>query len=1483
MNTFNSTGNPDLTCIQVDDASWSTAHWPNKDAAASYNTDCSPCAVNIPDDNFIAALLAINGIDENRDGIIQCTEAEAYTGEINVNGKSIDDLTGIEAFTNIAHLDCHDNSLLNLNVTSNTKLTYLDCSNNYLTTLNFSGLTSLLSFYCNNNELSTLDISKNTSLQNLFCGTNNLSELKLAGLTSLSNFDCSNNQLTGLNVAGFASLAKIDCSENQLSDLDLSSNTVLTSLDCHHNSLTSLNVKNGNNTHMTGFNATSNPDLACIQVDDAAYSAAHWPNKDAGANYRASCIVIIPDANFKAALLAIAGLDANGDHEVQCTEAADYNGEINVSGKSIADLTGIESFTNIPLLNCSTNQLTALDVSSNTLLENLNCGSNSLTTLNISGLHSLSIIDCSHNQLSALTIAGFTSLSEIYCNNNLITNLNVTGLTSLLTFYCQTNHLSSMDVSTNKALDDFRCDGNSLTSLNVSGATNITTLNCTGNQLSSLDVSTNINIENLYCGQNVLTGLDVSEVATLNSLDCNDNHLASLDVSSNSLLVHLNCFNNSLTSLNVKNGNNSHTNTFNATGNPDLTCIQVDDAVWSTAHWTNKDADASFSNDCTPPCIVNIPDVNFKSLLLDDASINTNGDDEIQCTEATAYSGTLSATSSNIKDLTGIEAFTNINGLNCNKNEITSLDLTSNTKIVNLDCSDNALTSLNVTGLSSLSNFDCNSNQINTLNVSTNTALTQLKCYSNLLTTLNLSTNIALTNLVCSTNQLTTLNVSGLSSLNYFECSFNQLTSFDLSGQGLTSLSTLYCNENSLASLNVTGLSSLTKIYCYTNQLSALDLTSDTNLEFIDCHNNSLTNLNTTGLLSLTDIECYDNHLTNLNVSSNTSLVFFNCQNNSLASLNVKNGNNVNMSNAFDATKNPDLTCIQVDDAAYSIAHWPNKDATSSYNCATWTGDLTTEWNNVNNWSPKVVPTANYGVIIPDQTNDPVVNEASATPAVCNSMTIQSGAALTIAQGKALTINGNLNNQAGITGLTIKSGDLISGDIGTGSLKIIGKVSGSAKVERYMAPDVWHLISSPTANQPIINFLTYNTDIATTTASAPYTYAMKNYNDAGTGWATQYFKDGKSSEDLFGTGKGYLVRTVGPTVSKIAYFEGTLNTLPIGTSVPVISGWNLVGNPFTSAISINSAAGTASGGANLIGVNTDALTGSYAAIYVWDETKSTTEYQVVNNSSDATYAQVGQGFFVKSAVAGNLNFTSSMQAHQGTAPFKAATAPTPQIKLIAGSSAGRSSTIIKFIEGTTAGLDVGYDAGMFKADQPIALYTKLVEDNGVDFQLQCLPPTGYDKMVIPIGIESKAAGEIVLSVETVQLDPTCKVILEDKLTHTFTDLSKNSYKATVVANTSGIGRFYLHTSDIISSVGDQVLQGKIKAYAIRNVGIKVIGEVGNDAVATLYNGLGKMVLSKKLDAGNLNMIGLPNLCSGVYFLKINDNVDSQTIKVMVRK
>ena len=509
-------------------------------------------------------------------------------------------------------------------------------------------------------------------------------------------------------------------------------------------------------------------------------------------------------------------------------------------------------------------------------------------------------------------------------------------------------------------------------------------------------------------------------------------------------------------------------------------------------------------------------------------------------------------------------------------------------------------------------------------------------------------------------------------------------------------------------------------------------------------------------------------------------------------------------------------------------------------------------------------------------------SESTDNLATFENLKIESGASLVLTSATCLTVNNTLVNVPGIDGLTVPSTST-----GTGSLMIMGSTSASGKVERYMSAEAWHIVSAP-ATETLGGFLTRNLFIPKLGETS--SLGMMDYNTGANNW-NGYFTTGTGGS--FASGQGYMVRTAipDPVAPTILNFKGTLTAG--STNVTVASGWNCIGNPFTTAILISNGDNsflTVNGSTKL--EKTDpAIDPSYYGVYYWND--SQTRYDVVNNASaDPTYAQSGQGFFVKAKTGlvesgdGQNNFvtfTPAMQVHKTALEFKAVALPYPSIKLLAINNEAKASTDIKFIDGTTNGLDRGYDAGILKAGETFSVYTKLVDDNGVEFQLQCLPNTGFSKIVIPIGIDSKTGGEIAFSAQTVQLDPTCKVILEDKLTNTFTDLSTNTYKVAVAANTARTGRFYLHTGDIVSGLEDQVLPGKLTAYARRNTEIRVVGEVGNDAVATLYNGLGKVVLTKKLGAGTLNIIGLPNLRSGIYLLNIENNGTPQTIKVMVRK
>jgi Leucine-rich repeat (LRR) protein len=291
--------------------------------------------------------------------------------------------------------------------------------------------------------------------------------------------------------------------------------------------------------------------------------------------------VYIPDANFKAALLANTAINKNGDDEIQVSEAQYYSGLIDVSDKNISSLVGIEAFTGISNLNCRNNQLTSLDASKNIFVENLDCSGNQLTSLILSNSTALKSLSCFNNQLTNLDVSKNTGLFNLGCSNNLLKSLDVSKNTTLGYLTCSDNLLTSLKMNNNNtALLVLNCDNNQLTSLDASGNKAMTSLNCINNQLITLDVSENIALTSIVCTNNQLTSLTMSKNTALTTLTCLNNQLASLDLSSCVNLQTLNSLNNQLVNVNIKNGHNTLLTNINFFNNPDLSCIQVDDVAY---------------------------------------------------------------------------------------------------------------------------------------------------------------------------------------------------------------------------------------------------------------------------------------------------------------------------------------------------------------------------------------------------------------------------------------------------------------------------------------------------------------------------------------------------------------------------------------------------------------------------------------------------------------------------------------------------------------------------------------------------------------------------------------------------------------------------------------------------------------------------------------------------------------------------------------
>ncbi len=345
----------------------------------------------------------------------------------------------------------------------------------------------------------------------------------------------------------------------------------------------------------------------------------NWVITDAGEN----CVVNIPDANFKAALLANASINTTDDGEITFQEAEVVN-NLQLAGQDITDFTGLEAFTALNVLAANGNNLTSIDLSNN---------------------ESLDFLSLSGNDLTEIDLSSNPTLLEVILSNNQLTEINLSNNLQITTLWIDRNDISSIDVSNNLLLEDLRVDRNpNLSVLNISNNDQLTVLHAYSCNYSDLDVSNNTLLEGLFIYDNPITALDLSGLTNLDDLRVGGLSISSLDLSDspnlrflfatgmglNSLtlaspsLVQLFIQDNNLTGaldlstspnlttvrieqndfsqLDLRNGNNAAITNFNTTDNPNLTCILVDDVEYFTTNFTdNIDTNASFNTVCLDP------------------------------------------------------------------------------------------------------------------------------------------------------------------------------------------------------------------------------------------------------------------------------------------------------------------------------------------------------------------------------------------------------------------------------------------------------------------------------------------------------------------------------------------------------------------------------------------------------------------------------------------------------------------------------------------------------------------------------------------------------------------------------------------------------------------------------------------------------------------------------------------------------------------
>ena len=158
----------------------------------------------------------------------------------------------------------------------------------------------------------------------------------------------------------------------------------------------------------------------------------------------------------------------------------------------------------------------------------------------------------------------------------------------------------------------------------------------------------------------------------------------------------------------------------------------------------------------------------------------------------------------------------------------------------------------------------------------------------------------------------------------------------------------------------------------------------------------------------------------------------------------------------------------------------------------------------------------------------------------------------------------------------------------------------------------------------------------------------------------------------------------------------------------------------------------------------------------------------------------GQGFFVNATSAGTVTFDESNQAATGNAFQKSA---KTEVKLVLTDGENNRFAKLNFGDNFSKGYDYGWEGETFGGiPNSLSIFTSLLEDNvGKRYQVQSLPNSDYESMVVPVGITAAVNKEITFSAEALNLPEDLKVFLEDTSNNTFTrlDEANATYKVTL--------------------------------------------------------------------------------------------------------
>ncbi len=475
-------------------------------------------------------------------------------------------------------------------------------------------------------------------------------------------------------------------------------------------------------------------------------------------------------------------------------------------------------------------------------------------------------------------------------------------------------------------------------------------------------------------------------------------------------------------------------------------------------------------------------------------------------------------------------------------------------------------------------------------------------------------------------------------------------------------------------------------------------------------------------------------------------------------------------------------------------------------NFTTWTGNSSNDWNNPLNWSNGVPGPGFFANIPGGMENYPTL----ISPATCESLIIEDGGSF----------------------------------IGSEFLNI-----KSAMVTRNISSPAFHFLSSPMGYP-------YPAMGGVFPANQQTTWA-RLYNEYSGDW------NNLTVSRLFDQRDAFSIQSTQP---QTAQFIGLLNSSDVTSylyynnpgSDPDRAGWNLIGNPFSSAIYWNQVT----------------LNSAEQSVYVWNGSQYISWNGTIGALSNGIIPPQS-GFFVKAMGPGYIQNRSvtiplSARVHSNVPFFKESVANLLELEVNGNNH--KDQAFIRFNNDATRGFDIASDArklyGIEEAPQLFSF------TDGLEFTINELP--FFNNEIIGIGFTCGNSGNFMLSASGLEsFDNKFRIILEDQKEGIFQDLSDNRQYSFSYISGENEHRFKLHFTEISSNPES----AEFKIYSEGKT-IIVNNFTGLNGDTQVYDFTGRMILNSAFDSGNQSSFTL-NAAAGPYVVKVITARGVQSQKVVI--